>query len=857
MGYSGVLLTITVYITSAICHEFPWKDIFNHSSDLETIKGNYLCSGKSRYQSNKCCERTKECLKYKTCCIDILWKVERLVRFKKYLDLLINVSSIYKDTSCEPILPVTIQNNLNYTSENILMVSECLNHASNIDREGCKQSSGTSFDSIMPVFGSDQYIYKNAFCARCNFIKHFLFVNLTAKCEVNKRHDKKLYQRLVNCSFKITPTDSMKKHIKTCIRNIFDNHSAAYNRRNKYYNMYLSYLGVVRNKKNYPCFLCNKTITKKVCKILPRFLCPKYVEKKSVTEDKSLNKNLFQCLLSINFSVQTNITIQGIGYSFKHFCGSGEVYNIISSECEEFSCLKGYKKSGNGCFQDQGLVKSIQTTHNNNFDRCLSKNKISMIVSVYPFERNETVGATHNNSYQQTSLNVTQNQLKFILNTLTGSESFIWVVVDRAYLTSLPSETLKKVGLIDFIKDFKNGNLCAEAKMINKRPTNFMQNCSFLLHNKIFDILNTNLLLKIDRLVWERKLMICSEFYLRFNCTLIEVTNYTLFENKTSKVGNILYSKSQYKPFNGSFDISIHKNNGTYHSAFPNKRLPFPLKASIQIYIFGLHVNIFWYSITIVIYKFTKVVKRSSSAAIVFQCVTLLVTDATTIVALHMRNHDFACKLIGILLQWGLLASQLWAAIISFDLLSKVRSVFSSIIKGNTVRIVIYCVIAYLIPTVIVGTTALLDMYQIINMGYGWSYPICSISVYHSNLYFAIIPSLTIFFITILFLIYSLYCLRKKEKKARKVLQNSDRHKNNLLAIAFKLVLALGLIEFIGFIQIYKKDLTEIEMIFNSIFAILSVTLSSLRGLWLFLIFGCSQKSIKLLRSIWMKTSKT
>ena len=241
MTYSRVLLTTIVYISYAIGHEFPWKDIFNHSSDLETVKGNYLCSRKSRYQSNKCCECTKECLKYKTCCIDLLWDVKRPARSKEYLDLLINVTSIYKDTSCEHIFPVTIQNNLNHTSENILMVSECLNNASFID----KQSSGASFDSIMPVFGSDQYIYKNDFCAKYNFIKHFLFVNLTAKCEVNKRHDKKLYQRLVNCSFKVTRTDTMKSHIKTCIRNMFD--QATCNRTNKYYKTCSAYLGVIRN----------------------------------------------------------------------------------------------------------------------------------------------------------------------------------------------------------------------------------------------------------------------------------------------------------------------------------------------------------------------------------------------------------------------------------------------------------------------------------------------------------------------------------------------------------------------------------------------------------------------------------
>ena len=875
MAYYGLLLITIVYISSAKCHKFPWKDIFNHSSDLQTIKGNYLSSSNSRYQSNKCCECTEECLKYKSCCTDILRNVERPVRYKEYLDMLINVTSIHKDTSCEPIFPVTTQNKLNYTSENILMVSECLNHASYVDREGCKQSSRASFDSIMPVFGSDQYIYKNSFCARCNFIKHFLFVNLTAKCEVNKRHDKKLYQRLVNCSFKITRTDTIKNHIKSCIRNIFDQ-SAICNRTSKYYKTCSSCLGVVRNNKIYHCLLCNGTITNKVSKILPRFVCPKYVEQKSVTEGKNLNKNFVQCMLSINFSEQTNITIQGIIYSSKHFCGSGEVYNIISSKCEQFSCSKGYKKSGIGCFKDQGLMKSTQTAHSNSFDRCLTRSKISMIVLMYPFKKNETFSievlkmtlkivlpgsqidlrTTYSNSHQQVSLNITQSQLKLILNVLTSRESPIWVAVDRIYLTSLLSETFKKVALIDFMKDFKNGNLCAEAKTIKKIPTDFMQNCSFVVQNKIFNMSNTNLLVEIDRVALKRKLMICSEFYLRSNCTLKEVTNYTLFENKTLKVGNILYSTSQYMPFNGSFGTCIPKNNALYHFVFPYKWLYHLLEVSKYISFSGSIVSIVCYFIIIIVYLFTKVVKSSSAAAIIFQCVTLLVTDTTFLVAVHMRNHDFACKLMGMFVHWGLLASQLWTAIISFDLLLKVRSVSAGIIKANTVRIAIYCVIAYLIPTVIVGTTVLLDIYQIINMGYGEN-DICLINDYHSYLYFVIIPFATMFLLTILFLIHSLFCLRKRERKARKVLKNSGRHNNNLLSISFKLALALGLIEFIGLIRIRKKDLTQSELVFNTISLVLFIILRSLRGLWLFLIFGCSQKNIKLLRPIWMKKNKT
>ena len=55
------------------------------------------------------------------------------------------------------------------------------------------------------------------------------------------------------------------------------------------------------------------------------------------------------------------------------------------------------------------------------------------------------------------------------------------------------------------MKDFKDGNLSVEAKIINKIPFDLMLNCSFVLHNKIFNMSNTNLLVEIDRLAWKKK----------------------------------------------------------------------------------------------------------------------------------------------------------------------------------------------------------------------------------------------------------------------------------------------------------------------------------------------------------------
>ena len=150
----------------------------------------------------------------KSCCIDILWNVDNPVPFQEYLDLFINVANRYKDTVCEPVLPVLDKNGKNHTGENIFMISTCLNNASYIDKEGCRQSTGTSYESIMPVFGSDQYIYKNTFCARFNFIEQFQLVNLTAKCQTDQKEHENPYERFMNCFFKIARTKGTTNYVK-------------------------------------------------------------------------------------------------------------------------------------------------------------------------------------------------------------------------------------------------------------------------------------------------------------------------------------------------------------------------------------------------------------------------------------------------------------------------------------------------------------------------------------------------------------------------------------------------------------------------------------------------------------------
>ena len=136
MNQRKVLLMTVFYVSSVSSSKFPLKDIFHLSQDAKIPKENYLCSTdiKTRYKNGKCCKCTRDCMKYKTCCIDLLWNSKRPVPSQEYLNLFMNVTNQYKDTTCELAFPVIDKNVQNNTSENILMVSTCLKYASHLDK---------------------------------------------------------------------------------------------------------------------------------------------------------------------------------------------------------------------------------------------------------------------------------------------------------------------------------------------------------------------------------------------------------------------------------------------------------------------------------------------------------------------------------------------------------------------------------------------------------------------------------------------------------------------------------------------------------------------------------------------------
>ena len=46
----------------------------------------------------------------------------------------------------------------------------------------CEDNQGPSYEETIPVLGNDRYIYRNPYCAKCNFVDNYETLNLSASC---------------------------------------------------------------------------------------------------------------------------------------------------------------------------------------------------------------------------------------------------------------------------------------------------------------------------------------------------------------------------------------------------------------------------------------------------------------------------------------------------------------------------------------------------------------------------------------------------------------------------------------------------------------------------------------------------
>ena len=867
-----------------ICQRsFPLNELYDIPPSKYVFSFGILCNGSVADQS--CCECHDDCLRFKTCCIDKLWNSSNPIPVQEYLEVLVNQTRKFKDTTCESVFPLVSG------SKTVRMVSTCLEDADQADIDGCLNKKSLSYGYNIPVFGNDNYLYRNSFCARCNSIESFELVNLTANCvssilepfqfdyvwrnetatatapaaAATTKVKSNFYQNLETCSFDIAKNKRIESRgINYCLPRYDYSRNAGCQKPNKNYELCLSYYGygyvyaIRKTYANYHCYLCNSTSADQAKNNNLYFFCPfKYLPDK---------RGPFPWSFTLSFSSQTSLGVTGPGYSDSdNFCQDREFYNIITSKCEVFSCSSGYDRVGNTCHKLK--ISNVITIKNATFDRCLIKDEVSLIYQMNALLANKTLlkneieyvlnislsspfqhlFTSENVTFLQSILFITKATLERIHNILTRPDITLWKMVSVLYISAITNLSPSMLYGVDPKHAFPGGRLCADPVIEVNPKGNFTDTCSYQIDNVNISDLDASLFLAIQPGQVRRTVSVCSNYYLHSPCRLRKiVSNYTVMKDLSLIAENRHYNSSQYVPTRGGISVCLEelKKGYTWYQSV--------LNAQKYISVIGTSISILSYIAIILFYTLIKELKNLSSKTIVALCTTLLFADTTFLVATQHLNNKLACKVIAIILHWALLSAQVWTAVIAFDLLSRFGSVALALRKKSSIRFCRYCLVAYLLPLIILVLTVTLNETSTYDIGYG-KRNTCFIYNFYPKLYFYIIPFAIAFVSTVLCFIFTIFFIWKQEDKIRKSLKDSERSNRGITCIALKLIVALGIIEVVGLIQISKSSFSQNELVFNSVFSVTYTILRSFRGVILCLIYGKSEENIKKLKSLTRK----
>ena len=251
-----------------------------------------------------------------------------------------------------------------------------------------------------------------------------------------------------------------------------------------------------------------------------------------------------------------------------------------------------------------------------------------------------------------------------------------------------------------------------------------------------------------------------------------------------------------------------------------------------------------------------KELRNRGGLILIGLAVSILISDIFFVIAVFSDINKLLCKISGILLHWSLLTVNLWAIVLAIDLAhSFIRK---EIVKSSDSKkdILIFTMVCFFVPVLVVGICVALNETDTVNFNYGAN-GVCWIGSYYPMLIAYLIPSV-VGYTTCIICCISLICFLTSEKKTRETsLKGNTNADIRIVKIARKLVVVLGLIELIGFMQIVKTDLSEDELIVNRAFGLLYAVARSLRGTMLLIFSLVNKKTVRLYRRWQTKAVKS
>lgn len=342
---------------------------------------------------------------------------------------------------------------------------------------------------------------------------------------------------------------------------------------------------------------------------------------------------------------------------------------------------------------------------------------------------------SENQTYYKTDITITNY---IVLDSeLSNTSSRIWSIIDVLYIGQL-DQILTELHGFDVSRTFSNQRYCAVVNIYDNILSNFTSNCSNEFTNITLKYENISQSIIYSKFSVIRRLSTCNAFYLHSPCKLIKITaNYSITVNQSLVFANKTFPINKYTPLEIGLGICIDKTTVQYR--FKYSWMSVTSNVEYYIAFVGTTMSVICYIIIIVTYTHFKDLRTMPGLTLVCLCITLLFTNLLYLIATQISEEFSACKIVGILLHWGLIATQACILVIAFDLLSKFGSLKTETVRNRTKRLLNYLLFVLALPTFIVGAAVILNEFSTYDIGYGLN-EICFVYHLYPRIFFYILP---------------------------------------------------------------------------------------------------------------------
>ena len=856
--------------------EFPILEFYGWKSLPENVAfHNLLCYPKQSLlmpvDSDRVCECEPKCMKFKTCCIDYLWKttVNSYETVSEYTKRFVAESGKHPDLECNPVtigLPDT------FNAERFLMRSDCKDGATELEKESCYASEIPS--DVRPVLSRNGILYKNKHCAKCNDVDEFTRLQLEAKncIPTENTNATRFADRYKGCTITLKMLNETEESnsIRLCSSAINTIHPPPMPTQDS--DLCHSYKSGFMVGDNYDCYdnpTCYELITDTKLTIQDvRTTCRHNLPTFRGQETPSISFSSFNSYSVLVSFEDLHKKDDGDG---ENQCPPNEIYDTRIGACvSEFTCGFGFKRIGDSCIKDLapnfdhgGSSTTGSLTQKQIMDRCLSTT-VNAIVTLEDEDRADEIINTNNDII----IKILRNTSKVLI--FTFNKEYIANITQRfpphQKVMIVESTTAQHYlptfhGVTDFKRTFSAGRICAKLEKPEFNKYNLSSNCWLMTEtrnipstqyilNRITDVNDSSM--GVFPLIIQ--ISTCQQFHLNSPCTKRVITNFTTFNNGSvlDQEFNVILNAGQYVP------LDRHNSGGigtclrtTKTSATAKKtlkgweRVAYGIEKYITIV--GCFASIIGYLWMIFTYTVIPALKTIPGQNIVCLCTMLLCSDVVVLVTLLDLSYP-VCAAFGMLLHFFALSAQVWAGILAFDIWSTFHGRGQMQKASGRNRFRIYLSVGYVIPLVFVLVCVIMELKKVVGFGYGIN-GVCWIAFFTPRLYFYILPMVCITMFNVAVLSYTIYSICKQSRKSKKLLKKTGGQDVSLARMALKLVILIGAIELLGLIQI-KGAGSDQSKILNSVFRIMYSIARSFRGVFIWLLYIVTDQVFRVYRDI-------